>query len=156
MAEIQTYTVTEVIDLGYQGIMVEVEESGRRIKIPKSMKHIADHLKKQGVKVTELKASKRAVGEEFIMSDLNLSKRKFEGHYMANAQGEFVAKTKKFKKGDYWINMAQPLSNLIFYMLEPQSDDGLVTWNFFDEYFKEKGIESKPVAYPVFKYYKLR
>ena len=124
--------------------------------IPKVMKHIADHLKKQGVKVIELKTSKRAVGEEFIVAHLNVSKRKFEGHFMANAKGEFVTKTKTFKKGDYWIDMAQPLSNLIFYMLEPQSDDGLLTWNFFDHYFKEKDIDSKPVAYPVFKYYKLR
>jgi len=124
--------------------------------IPKDMKHIVDHLKKQGVKVIELKTSKKAVGEEFLVAHLNVSKRNFEGHFMANAKGEFVTKTKTFKKGDYWIDMAQPLSNLIFYMLEPQSDDGLLTWNFFDDYFKEKGINSKPVAYPVFKYYTLK
>ncbi|WP_347923643.1 M14 family metallopeptidase [Pontimicrobium sp. SW4] len=151
----------KIIDIpnvqNYSKFEAEVESTlPRGYFLPKSMKHIVDHLRKQGIEVTELKASKKAVGEEFIMSDLNLSKRKFEGHFMANAKGEFVAKTKRFKKGDYWIDMAQPLSNLIFYMLEPQSDDGLVTWNFFDDYFKEKGIENKPVAYPVFKYYKLR
>jgi len=141
----------------YSKFNAEVESTlPRGYFLPKSMKHIVDHLIKQGVKVKELKKSKRAVGEEFLMSNLNVSKRKFEGHYMANAKGEFVAKTKKFKKGDYWIDMAQPLSNLIFYMLEPQSDDGLVTWNFFDDYFKEEGIDKKPVAYPVFKYYRLR
>ena len=141
----------------YSKFNAEVESTlPRGYFLPKSMKHIVDHLIKQGVKVRELKKSKRAVGEEFLMSNLNVSKRKFEGHYMANAKGEFVAKTKKFKKGDYWIDMAQPLSNLIFYMLEPQSDDGLVTWNFFDDYFKEEGIDKKPVAYPVFKYYRLR
>ncbi len=124
--------------------------------LPKSMKHIVDHLKKQGVEVTELKSSKKAIGEEFMLSSLNLSTREFEGHFMANAEGEFVSKTKTFKKGDYWIDMAQPLSNLIFYMLEPQSDDGLVTWNFFDDYFKENGLDKKPIAYPVFKYYELK
>ncbi|MCK0179547.1 M14 family metallopeptidase [Flavobacteriaceae bacterium S0862] len=150
--------IIEIPDVqNYSKFEADVESTlPRGYFLPKSMKHIVDHLRKQGVKVTELKASERAVGEEFVMSDLSLSKRKFEGHFMANAKGEFVAKTKKFKKGDYWIDMAQPLSNLIFYMLEPQSDDGLVTWNFFDDYFNEKGIEKKPVAYPVFKYYKLR
>lgn len=49
--------------------------------------------------------------------------------------------------------MAQPLTNLIFYMLEPQSDDGLVTWNFFDEYFEKNEVNEKNVIYPVFKYY---
>jgi len=124
--------------------------------IPKSMKYIVDHLEKQGVEITELKKSKRAIGEEFVVNSLKNSDRKFEGHHMATLEGAFTSKTKAFKKGDYWIDMAQPLSNLIFYMLEPQSDDGLVTWNFFDTYFKEKGINNKPVAYPVFKYYKLK
>ncbi|PTM10326.1 MAG: hypothetical protein DA407_03985 [Bacteroidetes bacterium] len=151
----------KIIDIpnvqNYSKFEAEVESTlPRGYFLPKSMKHIAEHLKKQGIVVIELKKSKRAIGDEFMMSDLNLSKREFEGHLMANAQGEFVSKTKTFKKGDYWIDMAQPLSNLIFYMLEPQSDDGLVTWNFFDDYFKENNIESKPVAYPVFKYYQLK
>jgi len=122
--------------------------------LPKSMKHIVDHLEKQGVIITRLKRSKRAVGEEFIVSKLNRAKREFEGHHMASLEGEFKPKTKTFKKGDYWIDMAQPLSNLIFYMLEPQSDDGLVTWNFFDNYFESKGIAKKPVTHPVFKAFK--
>jgi Zinc carboxypeptidase len=124
--------------------------------LPKAMKHIADHLKKQGVAVVELKKSKRAIGEVFVVKSLKNALSKFEGHYMATLEGEFVSKTRTFKKGDYWVDMAQPLSNLIFYMLEPQSDDGLVTWNFFDTYFKNKGISEKPVIYPVFKYYKLK
>ena len=91
-----------------------------------------------------------------MLKSLNLSTREFEGHLMANAEGEYISKTKTFKKGDYWIDMAQPLSNLIFYMLEPQSDDGLVTWNFFDDYFKENGLDNQPVAYPIFKYYQMK
>jgi hypothetical protein len=50
--------------------------------------------------------------------------------------------------------LAQPLGNLAFYLLEPQSDDGLVTWNFFDDYFDKAGIATKPVEYPIFKFYK--
>lgn len=71
---------------------------------------------------------------------------------MDNVKGKFVNERQRFKKGDYIIDMAQPLSNLIFYLLEPQSDDGLVTWNFFDNYFEKQGINNKSVAYPVFKY----
>ena len=41
-------------------------------------------------------------------------------------------------------------------MLEPQSDDGLVSWNFFDDYLKENGVTKKAVEFPIFKYYKLR
>ncbi|NVK51911.1 MAG: M14 family metallopeptidase [Flavobacteriaceae bacterium] len=121
--------------------------------IPKSMKFIVDHLRMQGIKVTKLKRRKRVKGEVFMVEALHTAKRKFEGHYMATVQGKYVAATKTFKGGDYWVDMAQPLTNLAFYMLEPQSDDGLVTWNFFDAYFKEKGVDTKTVAYPIFKTY---
>jgi hypothetical protein len=150
--------IIEVPDVkNYSKFEASVESTlPRGYFLPKSMKHVADQLKKQGVEVTQLKRSKKAIGEEFLMTSLNLSPRKFEGHFMANAEGKFISKTKTFKKGDYWIDMAQPLSNLIFYMLEPQSDDGLVTWNFFDDYFKANGLDNKPVVYPVFKYYQLK
>jgi dipeptidyl-peptidase-4 len=49
--------------------------------------------------------------------------------------------------------MAQPLANLIFYMLEPQSDDGLLSWNFFDHILKGSNVPFSPVDYPVFKYF---
>jgi hypothetical protein len=47
------------------------------------------------------------------------------------------------------VDAAQPLANLIFYLLEPQSDDGLTTWNFFDDQIGEGNT-----IYPVFKYFK--
>ena len=124
--------------------------------IPASMKHIADHLRKHGVTVKTLRKSRRASGEVFIIKKLNKSSRTFEKHQMAMVEGEFQPSQKKFKKGDFWIDLAQPLANLIFYMLEPQSDDGLVTWNFFDEYLESSGLPEKEVAYPVFKYYELK
>ncbi len=124
--------------------------------LSQSMKSIVDHLKMHGVQVTQLEQPKNVVGEVFVVDSLIRSSGKFEGHFMATAEGKFVSKTRKFNKGDYWIDMAQPLTNLIFYMLEPQSDDGLVTWNFFDDYLEREGVNEKQVEYPVFKYYELK
>ena len=124
--------------------------------IPAELKEIADHLIKQGVEVKELDKNYRAEGESFTVTKLTKSQRPFEGHNMATVEGEFKTTTKRVRKGDYWIDLAQPLANLIFYMLEPQSDDGLVNWNFFDTYLEEQGINDKPVEYPVFKYFELK
>ena len=124
--------------------------------LPKSMKSIVEHLRKQGIKVTELKRRKKATGEVFMIAELKNARRTFEGHHMTTVKGKYVSAKRTFKKGDYWIDMAQPLTNLAFYMLEPQSDDGLVTWNFFDAYLKGQGVASKTVAYPVFKYYSVK
>jgi hypothetical protein len=139
----------------YAKFTAEVEATlPRGYIIPAEFAFIAEHLKKHGVKVRQLTAGQSFTGEVFTVTALKKGQRKFEGHLMATASGSFAPATKKFRKGDYAIDLAQPLANLIFYMLEPQSDDGLVTWNFFDAYFDKQGLKNKPVAYPVFKYYK--
>ena len=35
--------------------------------------------------------------------------------------------------GSLFIPANQPLARLAFYLLEPESDDGLVTWNIIEE-----------------------
>ena len=123
--------------------------------IPAEMASIAAHLQILGVKVDTLTKNARATGEIFTATKLEKAERPFEGHNMATIEGEFSAGNKRFGKGDFYVDLAQPLANLIFYMLEPQSDDGLVTWNFFDAYFEKNKISEKPVEYPIFKYFEL-
>jgi hypothetical protein len=50
-----------------------------------------------------------------------------------------------FPAGSVLVRTAQPLASLIFYLLEPESDDGFVNWNFLDDYL-EKGK-----TYPIYK-----
>ena len=88
----------------------------------------------------------------FVFLKVN-SKNSFQKHSVAKLYGNFKPQTKSFKNGDYKVDMAQPLSNLIFYLLEPQSDDGLAYWNFFDVYIKNKTIKGKTIEFPVFKYF---
>lgn len=124
--------------------------------IPKEFSSIAEHLKKHGVKVVELTRNKRVKGEVYTASGLKIAGRPFEKHKMATIEGSYSAANKKFGKGDFLVDLAQPLANLIFYLLEPESDDGLVTWNFFDEYFNQNNIGEKPVEYPIFKYFEIK
>jgi hypothetical protein len=121
--------------------------------IPASMAGIAEHLRRQGAKVTELATDESFIGEVFRIEKFTKASRKFEGHNMASAEGVFTPATRIFHKGDFRIDLAQPLANLIFYTLEPQSDDGLLLWNFFDSYLEQKGIAENAVEYPVFKYF---
>ena len=121
--------------------------------IPAALWSIAEHLKKQGVKVEMIEKDEKLIGEIFMVKKLDRLARKFEGHAMASAEGKFEPATKTISKGDFKVDMAQPLANLIFYMLEPQSDDGLLTWNFFDAYLDTNGVNTKPVEFPVFKYF---
>jgi hypothetical protein len=121
--------------------------------LPAGLDTIVEMLQRQGVKVTTLEKNQRFSGESFFIEKWNKSPRKFEGHNMVSVEGTFNAREMLAKKGDFIIDMAQPLANLIFYMLEPQSDDGLLSWNFFDQILKSSNVPFSPVEYPVFKYF---
>ena len=57
--------------------------------------------------------------------------------------GHWTTESREIPAGTYIVRTNQPLGIVAVYLLEPQSDDGLVTWNFFDS-------ELKPAAtYPV-------
>lgn len=121
--------------------------------IPAEFENIVEKLRAHGIEVTQLAKAQKFNGELFSIETYELAKRKFEHHFMAEAKGTFSSQKKKYPKGTYLVDMAQPLANLIFYLLEPQSDDGFVTWNFFDDYVGGSGTLAKPVEYPVFKYW---
>jgi hypothetical protein len=48
--------------------------------------------------------------------------------------------------------MAQPLANVAAYLLEPESDDGLLVWNFFDRFLAAQWGGGRR-KYPVYKLY---
>ncbi len=138
----------------YAKFDAEVESTiPRGYIIPAAFSSVVENLKKHGIQVTTLTKSQSFSGEVFQVEKFEKAQRKFEGHFMGKATGNFSASKKSFKKGDYLVDLAQPLGNLAFYMLEPESDDGLLTWNFFDEYFEKSEVNNKKVDYPVFKYY---
>lgn len=122
--------------------------------IPAEFSALAENLINHGIKVEKLSKSQSFKGEVFIIEKFEKAKQAFQGHAIAQAEGKFIPANQTFKKGDYLVDLRQPLANLVFYLLEPQSDDGLLTWNFLDAYFEKKNINNQPVAYPVFKYVK--
>jgi len=121
--------------------------------IPAELIHIVEHLRQHGVQVEQLADAENFSGEVFLIEQLEVKDYVFEHHNMVTLKGAFKADKRRFPKGAYKVDLAQPLANLIFYMLEPQSDDGLVTWNFFDKVLYQAGVNKKIVEYPVFKYW---
>ncbi|HMJ69606.1 MAG TPA: M14 family metallopeptidase [Cyclobacteriaceae bacterium] len=138
----------------YGGFNAEVEATipGGYV-IPRSLPEIAANLRKHGIVVEELQKKDIYSGDEFVVEKYDKAQRKFEGHTMARAVGKFVPAKKRVRNGDFIVRLSQPLGNLAFYLLEPESDDGLVAWNFFDQSIEKQKQHNKPIVYPVFKYY---
>ena len=51
------------------------------------------------------------------------------------------------------VDMAQPLSLLAFYMIEPEVNDGLVRWEYYDDVLLDTDYTRSIGIFPVFKYY---
>jgi len=91
-------------------------------------------LKTHGILLEELTVDSKIEVERFEINELKGSSRLNQGHYTNTIKGRFVKESIDFPAGTLVIRMAQPLANLAAYLLEPQSNDGLMTWNFFDRY----------------------
>lgn len=111
---------------------------------------IMELLKIQGIKTEKLTEQSSLEVERFEISELRASPRLNQGHYTNTVNGKFIKYTVEFPAGTVVVRTAQPLANLVAYLLEPQSTDGLLTWNFLDRYLVPQwGIGYNP--FPVYK-----
>ncbi len=90
-----------------------------------------------GIAVEELTSELTTEVECLKITGVTKSKRKFQGHFETKLTGEYSSKEVTFPRGTILIRTAQPLGALVCYLLEPESEDGLVTWNFFDAQLEE-------------------
>jgi dipeptidyl-peptidase-4 len=97
-------------------------------------REVLDLFKAHGIEVEKINEKVALNVEQFNISELKPTNRPYQGHYMNNIDGEFEILNKEFDPGAYLVKTAQPLGNLAAYLFEPQSDDGLVKWNYLDRY----------------------
>lgn len=91
-------------------------------------------LKIHGIKVEKLSASALTDAERFEIAELKGSSRLNQGHYTNTIKGRFISGPVEFPAGTIVVRTAQPLANVAAYLLEPQTNDGLLTWNYLDRY----------------------
>jgi hypothetical protein len=89
-------------------------------------------LRLHGVIVEKLRAAWSGAGETFTVDSVVKAARPFEGHAEVRLEGKWNAGTVQAPAGAYIVRTSQPLGVLAVILLEPECDDGLATWNFFD------------------------
>jgi len=100
-------------------------------------------LRLHGVRVDSLPATRVALAQTFVADSAITSPRPFQGHRELRVVGRWMSERREIRAGSYIVPTSQALGSLLVYLLEPQSDDGLVDWNFFDYAFRAGA------AYPV-------
>ncbi len=117
----------------------------------KKLTNIISILSDHGIEMDTLEKNTTINLDVFIIDSFSVSSYVFENHNFVTIDGQYRSKKMSCQKGDIIVRTDQELGFLAFYLLEPQSDDGLVKWNFFDAYFHDRGIEKKQIQYPIFK-----
>ncbi|MDO8679323.1 MAG: M14 family metallopeptidase [Acidobacteriota bacterium] len=92
-----------------------------------------DRLRWHGVQMQEVADAAQVPVERFSIADYTRAERPFQGHREARLKGSFDKIQLTVAPGAYFVPANQPLARLAFYLLEPESDDGLVTWNVIEE-----------------------
>lgn len=96
-------------------------------------------LKANGVKMSRLKKDSMMSVTAYHIDSFKTYPRPYEKHYKHYAI--HVSPEKQFVqmfKGDYVIDTDQPNARFISYILEPEAEDGLFAWNFFDGILQQK------------------
>jgi hypothetical protein len=118
--------------------------------IPLNDPQIEGKLLQHGICVEKLAEPVTLEVETFQISEIKASERLYQGHYMNSVSGEYAVEKKEFPAGTLFVGMAQPLANLATSLLEAESDDGLLVWNFFDRYLAAQWGRGSGV-YPVYR-----
>ncbi|HET9453458.1 MAG TPA: M14 family metallopeptidase [Gemmatimonadaceae bacterium] len=100
---------------------------------------VLEHLRRHGVFVEQLSADARLPVERFTIDSVTRAARPFQGHQEVSLSGRWVSDTVSLAAGTYIVRGGQPMGILALYLLEPQSDDGLTTWNVMDPWIQPGG-----------------
>ena len=95
--------------------------------------NILRRLRLHGLRIERLTESANLTGERFTVDSMIVAQRPFQGHNEVRLEGRWNREPLSLPVGTAVISAAQPLGVLAMYLLEPQSDDGLTTWNAFDD-----------------------
>jgi hypothetical protein len=120
--------------------------------IPIHASAVLENLLGHGIVVERLVEPVTLNVESFTVTEIEGSKRPNQGHYISSVEGEYSTLDKEFPAGTLYVSTAQALGPLAAFLLEPESGDGLVAWNFFDRYLAAQW-GNRPQAYPVYKLY---
>jgi hypothetical protein len=103
------------------------------------MESVLDLLKAHGIQTM---VAHEAPGDlqTFQIDSVSTSERQYQGHQAQEVWGRYGPPREADPvPGAIMVPMEQPLARVVFHLLEPRSDDGLVAWGLIGEYLEAGG-----------------
>jgi dipeptidyl aminopeptidase/acylaminoacyl peptidase len=107
--------------------------------IPSTFHEAVATLKRHGLELQELREDVELDLEIYRIEAADRSARRFEGHHVQTLKVSPHKEARRVEAGTLIVRTAQPLGSLAVSLLEPGSEDGLATWNYFDSELKTGG-----------------
>ena len=104
--------------------------------VPADQKAAVELLRAHGIALERIGTAATLPLEEFTVAESTTTPKPFENHQERTVTGTWAAVEREVPAGAWRVVMTQRLARLAFYLLEPRSNDGLVTWNVLDDALK--------------------
>jgi len=103
--------------------------------IAPELEAVIELLAAHGVEILPLDEGREGVEVElFHVDSLTTATREYQGHRAQEVWGEYVREGGvSLAPGTVMVPMDQPLARVVFSLLEPRSDDGLVAWGLISD-----------------------
>ncbi len=97
-----------------------------------TFRSVVENLQRHGVEVEELREDLEVPIEVYAIDTVTKAVRPFQGHDTLTVEATSRPETRTIAAGSFVVRTGQKLGSLAVCLLEPESSDGLATWNFFD------------------------
>jgi hypothetical protein len=112
--------------------------------------HIVEKIKSHGIIIEKIRSGFQTTIEEIVIDKLKPSGQIYQGHIRLECQVHYQKQIRSIPAQSYFISMKQPLARLIPILLEPESQDSLVSWGFFNREIVSQWF-NQPRPYPVYR-----
>src|SRR5262249_53062325 len=100
---------------------------------PPIFKKAVENLQRHGIEVEELREDIELEVEVYRLTKVSKAERQYQRHFTMTVDVTKRKEKQRIPAGSIYVKTAQPFGTFVAYLLEPQSDDGLCYWNYFDE-----------------------
>jgi dipeptidyl-peptidase-4 len=107
------------------------------VLLPGTPQSVIERVRLHGARIEEITAPRAMRVEDYTIVSAKPASRIFQNRVLVNIEATIgAAQDREIPAGSSIISTAQPLGNLIVYLLEPACEDGLAAWGFFDAHLK--------------------
>ncbi|MFO7769136.1 MAG: M14 family zinc carboxypeptidase [bacterium] len=97
-----------------------------------NLHHVADQLRRHHIEVEKLVEPVTLTVERYRLLDLEYADGPYQNHILAEGRVTTVEEEITLPAGSYVVRTVQNSGRVASYMLEPDTDDSLFSWNYFD------------------------